>query len=210
MITSCGQGLLLVVSAPSGAGKSTLCNGLRATEPWEYSVSHTTRAPREGEVNGREYLFVASGAFEHTVNQGGFLEYARVHGHAYGTPKQPVLDALAAGRDVLLDIDVRGAEQVRACTEPAIQRAFVDIFIVPPSLEELERRLRGRGTDEESTIVKRLHNAREELKRWSDYRYVVRSRSREEDLAAVLAILRAERSKSARFVPAPTVNGANS
>lgn len=179
MITLKRTPMLWVVSAPSGAGKTTLCDRLVAEhDTITYSVSCTTRAPRAGEIDGKSYIFLTEETFAERAASGEFLEHARVHGNYYGTLKQTVQDALAAGRDVLMDIDVQGAAQIRHAlqTDPALaalQAAYVDIFIAPPSLHDLQLRLWGRGQDEEAVITKRLAKAAEELRHWRDYQYVI-------------------------------------
>lgn len=153
------QGIALVLSAPSGAGKTTLIRRLAAEFPGlGYSVSCTTRAPRAGEVDGSDYIFLSRQAFEERRAAGDFAEWAEVHGNLYGTPLAPVREMLAQGRDVLFDIDVQGAAQLKLNLEGA---CF--IFILPPSMTELERRLRLRGQDDEAAIERRLANARREL-----------------------------------------------
>ena len=160
------QGIALVLSAPSGAGKTTLIHRLRAEFPgFGYSVSCTTRAPRGDEVDGRDYIFLSRQAFEQRRAAGEFAEWAEVHGNLYGTPLAPVQEMLAQGRDALFDIDVQGAAQLKLNLEAA-----TFIFILPPSMEELERRLRLRGQDDEASIERRLNNARQELREaaWYD------------------------------------------
>ena len=152
------RGLPLVICAPSGAGKSTLIGMLRREFPLEFSVSCTTRAPREGERDGADYWFLGREEFLRRRGEGFFAEWAEVHGNFYGTPLRPVQEMLAAGRDVLFDIDVQGAAQL-SLTLP--EARF--LFILPPSLAELERRLRARGTDSEDSIRTRLANARAEI-----------------------------------------------
>lgn len=191
--------LLLVVSAPSGAGKTTLCRMLRESDDTVvYSISCTTRAPREGERDGEDYHFLTGAEFERRVEGGEFLEHAEVHGHRYGTLKESVVSGLRDGHDVLMDIDVQGAAQIRtragsAEIDPLIRRGFVDVFIVPPSREALRERLRGRGQDAEETIARRLRNAEGELARWAEYRYVVVNDRLEEAFRALCAIRSAER-----------------
>ncbi|MFA5689522.1 MAG: guanylate kinase [Kiritimatiellales bacterium] len=171
--------LLLVVSAPSGAGKSSLCTRLAEFFPeLVYSVSCTTRAPRGTEKNGVHYFFLSPDEFEIRLKNDEFLEHALVHGNRYGTLKQTVYDALAQGRDIIMDIDVQGAQQIRdACAalpnDDLIKKSFVDIFIIPPSMEELLRRLRGRSTDAKDVIEQRMCNAVEEMKQQSHYQYIV-------------------------------------
>lgn len=169
-------GTVLVVSGPSGAGKSTVCGRFFALEPRvHFSVSCTTRAPRPGEQHGREYYFLSRAQFEQSIREHGFLEYAEVHGNFYGTPRSEVEPYLERGADVLLDIDVQGARQVRRAAGPdsTVARAASFAFIAPPSFAELERRLRGRGTESEETIRRRLANARGELEAWREYDYLV-------------------------------------
>lgn len=193
--TAPGPGLLFVVSAPSGAGKSTLLARVMPALPGlGFSVSHTTRAPRPGEVSGRDYHFVGREEFvalrERTPS--GFLEWAEVHGNLYGTSRAEVEGLLAAGRDVVLDIDVQGARQLRGLL-PA-----VFIFIAPPSLEELSRRLRHRGTEAEETVRLRLANAREELQAAGEYDYLVVNETLDEAAAQLRAIVLAERCRQRR------------
>src|SRR5450631_458378 len=145
------QGIRFVLSAPSGAGKSTLRENLRPKGDFIYSVSCTTRAPRPGEVDGEDYRFLTADDFAARLALGQFLEHAQVHGHFYGTLRESVLERLRTGVDVLLDIDVKGAEKVRASDDPIIREALADVFIVPPSLAELRRRLQKRGRSEEHT-----------------------------------------------------------
>ncbi len=160
------EGIALVLSAPSGTGKTTLIKRLLAEFPhFGYSVSCTTRQPRQGEEHGKDYFFLSREEFERRRAEQAFAEWAEVHGNFYGTPLAPVKEMLHQGQDVLFDIDVQGAAQLRLTLEEA---AFV--FILPPSMAELERRLRGRGRDDEATIQRRLTNARQEMleARWYD------------------------------------------
>lgn len=171
--------LLLVVSAPSGAGKSSLCNRLVEKFPeMVYSISCTTRAPRGREQDGVHYHFLSEQDFCERLAHGEFLEHALVHGNRYGTLRRTVLDALAQGRDIIMDIDVQGAQQIRAAcavmpNDEPIKRSFVDIFIAPPSMEELRRRLCGRATDSAEVIERRMRNAEDEMQHRSRYQYVV-------------------------------------
>ena len=171
--------LLLVISAPSGAGKSSLCNRLIEKFPeMVYSISCTTRAPRGREQNGVHYHFLSDEEFCARIAAGEFLEHALVHGNRYGTLKQTVYDALSQGRDIIMDIDVQGAQQIRAACakmhdDDAIKQSFVDIFIAPPSMDELRRRLCGRSTDSAEVIEKRMRNAAEEMKHQSLYQHTV-------------------------------------
>ena len=163
------RGKLLVLSGPSGCGKGTVLRALMAGhEDMAFSVSATTRAPRPGEVNGREYYFVSRERFMEMVEQGELLEHAEFVGNCYGTPKAPVLQQLEAGRHVLLDIEVQGAAQVKKAMPEAIL-----VFLIPPSLEELERRLRGRGTETEEKIRQRLKTAEYEMTLAGEYDYTV-------------------------------------
>ena len=163
------SGSLFIISAPSGAGKSTLVNALLAEDgALALSVSHTTRAPRGTEVDGREYHFVSREQFQSMRARGDFLESAEVHGNLYGTSRVWIEGEMAAGRDILLEIDWRGAGQVRAAFSEA-----VGIFILPPSIEELERRLVGRGLDAADVIARRLANARNEMKHVGGFDYVI-------------------------------------
>ncbi|NDC79927.1 MAG: guanylate kinase [Verrucomicrobia bacterium] len=193
------SGILFVVSAPSGTGKTTLCTNVRQTPDLVYSVSCTTRPQRPGEKDGVDYFFMAKTDFEKKMKTGEMLEFADVYGHYYGTPKGPVLEHLAAGRDVLLDIDVQGARQIRGSKDPKIQEALADIFIMPPDLEELRRRLEGRGTESSQQIAKRIQAADAEMAEWKSYRYTILSSSMEEDLIKFRAIIRAERYLSRRL-----------
>lgn len=171
--------LLIVVSAPSGAGKTTLCDRLLLDYPEiTYSVSCTTREPRGEEEDGVDYYFLTAAEFARRVASGDFMEHAAVHGFRYGTLKSPVYEAFAEGQSVLMDIDVAGAEQVRSYVadlppEDPMRQGFVDIFIMPPSMEVLEARLYGRGEDDEATIATRLRNATHEMTCAGDFRYRV-------------------------------------
>ncbi len=192
-------GILFVVSAPSGTGKTTLCANVRQTPDLVYSVSCTTREIRKGEKDGTDYFFLPREEFEKRVKAGEMLEHADVYGQYYGTPKGPILEHLAAGRDVLLDIDVQGARQIRESQDPKIRASLADIFIMPPDLEELRRRLEGRGTETAKQIEKRIQAADSEMADWKSYRYTILSSSMEEDLIKFRAIIRAERYLSRRL-----------
>ncbi|PAW80078.1 MAG: guanylate kinase [Verrucomicrobia bacterium Tous-C9LFEB] len=193
------QGILFVISAPSGTGKSTLCGNLRATPDFIYSVSCTTRSPRPGEMDGTDYHFLSTEQFESRIKAGEMLEYAKVHQNYYGTLLAPVKKALEEGTDVLLDIDVQGASAIRSCGDALIRSSLVDVFIMPPTIDELERRLRKRGTESEEQIRMRLDRGREEMRNWRLYRYTILSGSMEEDLTKFRAIMRAERYLSSRL-----------
>jgi guanylate kinase len=196
-------GILFVVSAPSGAGKSTLVNALRQTPDFVYSVSCTTRTPRLGETNGEDYHFLTMEEFERRLAGGEFLEHALVHGNHYGTLRSSVVEQLHAGVDVLIDIDVQGARQIRDDPGPEIRASIADIFIMPPSLDELRRRLLKRGTETAEQIEIRLHNADEEMEVWRDYRYTIISGAVEEDLQKFRRIMGAERYLSRRMMLTP-------
>jgi guanylate kinase len=186
------RGTLFIVAAPSGAGKSTLVNALLVKEPGiSLSVSHTTRPPRPGEQYGRHYYFVERAEFEREVAEGIFLEHAEVHGNFYGTSQKTVQDLLQLGRDVLLEIDWQGAAQIRKAKPDC-----VSVFILPPSRAELERRLRGRGSDSAEVIERRLHNSREEIAHAHEFDYIIVNDRFEEALDGLQAIVRAVRQRS--------------
>jgi guanylate kinase len=189
------QGILFIISAPSGAGKTTLASRLFQEAPdLRPSISYTTRAPRTGEVNGHDYHFVSEEQFVQMRNAGAFAEWASVHEFCYGTPRAPVDDAIKQGHDLLLDIDVQGATQLKATYPEA-----VSLFVLPPSWHELERRLRGRGTDTEAVITRRLHRAREEAREFSAYDYWIVNDNLERAVSLLHAILTAERARIARL-----------
>ncbi|HET6553720.1 MAG TPA: guanylate kinase [Dyella sp.] len=186
------EGTLFVVAAPSGAGKSTLVNALLEREPAiSLSISHTTRPPRPGEQYGRHYYFVERAEFEREVAEGIFLEHAEVHGNLYGTSRNTVNTLLEEGRDVLLEIDWQGARQIRK-TKPDC----VGVFILPPSRIELERRLRGRGSDSAEVIARRLHNSREEIAHAHEFDYIIVNDHFDAALDDLQAIVRAVRQRS--------------
>jgi guanylate kinase len=189
------RGLMLVLSSPSGAGKTTLSRKLLdADSSVTMSVSATTRAPRSGEEEGKDYFFVSPSMFTQMADGGAFLEHAHVFGHQYGTPKEPVMLALARGRDVLFDIDWQGTQQLR-------QQAgddLVSIFVLPPSHAELERRLRARAQDAEDVVQARMAKANNEISHWAEYDYVVINDDLESTLAKIRTILDAERMKRGR------------
>jgi guanylate kinase len=193
-------GILFVLSAPSGAGKTTLCETLRQTPDFVYSISCTTRPPRAGEVDGEDYYFLSEEEFTKRVESGEFLEHARVHGCRYGTLREHVTRELSAGIDVLIDIDTQGASMIRSSNDDFIREALADVFIMPPNLEELQRRLMKRGTETAEQIEMRLRTAATEMEAWREYRYTIISGSVEEDLQKFRAIMRAERYLSRRMV----------
>lgn len=198
------QPLLVVVSAPSGAGKTTLCRRLLAARPdIAYSVSCTTRKPRGSEVHGRAYFFLGEDEFERRVQAGEFLEHARVHGHRYGTLRSVVLEALAAGRSVLMDIDVQGASQIRksVAASPAgdpLRRGFVDIFVEPPSLDVLRARLAGRNEDSDAEIDRRMKNAAEEMRHAPEYAHRIVNNDLETAFGDLLGVIASEQQARSR------------
>jgi guanylate kinase len=182
-------GLLFIVTAPSGAGKSSLVNAVLADDPaLALSISYTTRAPRAGETNGREYHFVDRAAFQKMLDAGEFLESAEVHGNFYATSQKQITDSRAAGRDVVLEIDWQGAAQVRRLFPDAI-----GIFILPPSTAELERRLRARGKDSDEAIRRRLAAAETEMSHAGEFDYVIINNDFEEARRDLAAVVRASR-----------------
>jgi guanylate kinase len=193
------SGILFVVSAPSGAGKTTLCDALRQSPDFVYSVSCTTRAPRAGEIEGDDYFFISEPEFLARVAEGEFLEYAKVHEHYYGTLRKPIRNNLDEGIDVLIDVDTQGAASIRSYQDEFVRRSLCDVFIMPPDLEELRRRLTKRGTETPEQIELRLGNAAREMELWRDYRYTIISRSMEEDLLKFRHIMGAERYLSRRL-----------
>ena len=186
------KGLLVLVSGPSGTGKGTVCNLLREKHPeLAYSISATTRQPRPGEVDGVNYYFYDKAKFEARIEAGELLEWANVYGNYYGTPKQAVLDRLEAGEDILLEIDTQGALNVMEAMPEGLY-----VFLLPPSLEELEKRLRGRGTETEESIARRLGAAKEEIGRAVKYRYVVVNDTVEKAEETIANIIAAEHNRT--------------
>ena len=189
------KGLLIILSSPSGAGKSTLARRLMLWDPTlRFSVSATTRAPRPGEEDGREYFFRSRPEFEAMVNAGEMLEHAEVFGNFYGSPKAPVERAMAEGRDTLFDIDWQGGQQVKQ----AMSSNVVSIFILPPSIAELERRLRSRGQDSEEVIAGRMAKSEAEISHWAEYDYVLINNDLDQAEADLITILKAERMRRDR------------
>ena len=189
------RGTLFVVSAPSGAGKTTLCREARLViADLAYSVSVTTRAPRPGEVNGVDFRFVSEAQFRAMLEGGELAEWATVHGNMYGTPSASLEAALAEGKDVLLDIDTQGAAQLRRRYPEAVL-----VFIVAPSIADLEQRLRERGADGERDIARRLFRAREEIALWRTYDYLIVNRDVKEAMDQLLAVIQAERCRTTRL-----------
>ena len=189
------RGLLIVLSSPSGAGKSTISRMLREADPAiAMSISATTRPKRPGEVDHVDYHFVDDAEFDRMIAAGEFVEWAPVFNYRYGTPKAPVKAALKDGRDILFDIDWQGARQL----EPDFGEHLVTIFLLPPSMAELERRLRARGTDSEQVITDRMRRAADEIDHWAEYQYVLVNRDMQDCLEQVRAIVTAERSRKIR------------
>lgn len=188
------RGVLLVVTAPSGGGKSAVLHRLRQLEPeLGYSVSYTSRAPRGAESDGKEYHFVSRAEFEAMIGQNAFYEHAEVHGNLYGTSAQVIESALSSHQDIALDIDVQGGLNLkRRLPEAAL------VFLMPPSMETLERRLRGRASDKEEQICLRMKNAEREIEFWSQYDYIVINEELDRTVEVVRDILVAERQKVAR------------
>jgi len=184
------RGLLLVLSSPSGAGKSTIAKALlESDDDLTMSVSATTRKPRPGEVDGEHYVFLTPERFQEMVAGNEFLEHATVFGNSYGTPTAPVEAAIEDGRDVLFDVDWQGAQEIQQYAHDDL----VSIFVLPPSLEELERRLLGRGQDSEDVVRDRMAKATAEMSHWDAYQYVIINHDIEDSVANVKAILKAER-----------------
>jgi len=189
------RGTLVVVSAPSGAGKTTLCHEVRTLVPdLYYSVSYTTRTPRLGETNGTDFFFVTDGAFTAMRARDEFAEWAEVHGHLYGTPAKALESALDRGLDVLLDIDTHGARQLRQRYPEA-----VSVFIMAPSMAELEARLRERNSNSPGDIARRLSRAKEEIAAWRQYDYLIINRDVKEAVDQLATIIQAERCRTSRL-----------
>jgi guanylate kinase len=189
------RGLLLILSSPSGAGKSTLSRMLMEWDPtMRFSISATTRSPRPGEQDGREYYFRNRAEFLGMVETGEMLEHAEVFGNLYGSPRAPVLAAMEAGTDTVFDIDWQGGQQVAQ----AMRDDVVSVFILPPSIAELDRRLRGRAQDSEAVIAGRMAKSRDEISHWAEYDYVLVNDDLEQTFARLTAILTAERLRRER------------
>lgn len=198
--TKRGPGIVFIVSAPSGAGKTTLTRRVLGLYPeMTLSVSCTTRAPRTGETSGEDYHFVSERVFRRRLDAGEFAEWAEVHGSLYGTPRLGLERQLRKGQDVLLDIDVQGARQIKQHFQSAVA-----IFVLPPSLTELRRRLAARGTDERKTIEQRWLRAQDEIQEIEGYDYFIVNRDVDDAVARLAAIIAAERVKVCRFIQRPT------
>jgi guanylate kinase len=193
--------LLILISAPSGGGKTTLCQHVLARHPdMARAVTCTTRPPRPGEIDGRDYYFLDDASYAQRLASGGFLEHASVYKHCYGIPKNEVLDKLGQGVDVLLNVDVQGAATVcaRAAEDPALARALVTVFLTPSSLAVLETRLRRRGADSPEELARRLGVARQEIAQWRHFQYLIISTTVAEDVRRMEAIIDAERLRQSR------------
>lgn len=192
------SGVLVILSSPSGAGKSTLARHLMEWDPeLRFSVSATTRRPRPGEIDGQHYYFRKPDQFRAMVAAGEMLEHAEVFGNFYGTPRGPVEEAMRAGRDVLFDVDWQGGQQIRASSLGA---HVISIFVLPPSLTELERRLVAREQDPPEVIAARMRKSRDEISHWAEYDYVIVNDDLTHSAEALKSILRAERMRRARQV----------
>lgn len=190
------RGLMIILSSPSGAGKSTMARRLRDWDPAiRFSVSATTRAPRPGEQDGREYFFHDRAGFEDLIARGEMLEHAEVFGNFYGSPRAPVVEALERGEDVLFDIDWQGGQQIR---NSSLGDDVVSIFLLPPSIAELERRLVSRGQDSAETIAGRMTRSQAEISHWAEYDYVLVNRDADTTEAQLKAIVIAERLRRSR------------
>ncbi|WP_299965941.1 guanylate kinase [uncultured Roseobacter sp.] len=190
-MTSTRRGLLIILSSPSGAGKSTLARRLRAWDPEiAFSVSATTRSPRPGEEDGREYHFLSEAAFKAQVSQDGMLEHAHVFGNFYGSPKAPVAAAIDQGRDVLFDIDWQGAQQI---TNSSLGAHTMSIFLLPPSICALRDRLESRGQDDAATIARRMEKSWDEISHWGAYDFVLVNDDLDETEAQLKTIISATR-----------------
>ena len=190
------RGLLLILSSPSGAGKTTLTRRLMDWDPTiSFSISATTRAPRPGEQDGREYYFRSRAEFEALVEAGEMLEHAEVFGNFYGSPKAPVQAAMAAGRDTVFDIDWQGGQQIR---NSSLGRDVVSVFVLPPSIAELDRRLRARGQDSAAVIAGRMAKSRDEISHWAEYDYVIVNSDLDTAFDELVTILQAERMRRDR------------
>ena len=191
------EGLPIIISAPSGAGKTTLCQALKKRLPdLNFSVSHTTRPPRKNEQDGVDYHFIPKEKFVEMTDRSEFLEWAKIHGNYYGTSRKNIEDTLQKGKDLVLELDVQGVEALRVLK---YQGAY--IFVLPPSMEELEKRLAGRGTEPDNQIKQRLEAGKKEIAKSHLYDYVVTNVDVDESVDTILAIIRAEKKRTSRYQP---------
>lgn len=191
-------GILYLVSGPSGSGKTTLCERIAKENEAYYAISCTTRDPRKGEIHKTDYFFLTLDDFKKRLSNGDFLESAEVHGNLYGTLRSEVLLKLQSGIDVVMDIDVQGADSVRKCDDPIISQSLVDLFVMPESKQELQNRLINRQTDSEEIIQKRMKNALMEIEQCHKYTYLLLSKDKETDYIKFKSLLIAERLKQTR------------
>ncbi|GLQ36043.1 guanylate kinase [Amylibacter marinus] len=195
-MSSSRRGLLIILSSPSGAGKSTLSRMLLEWDPsLRFSVSATTRSARPGEIEGREYYFKTPAEFQEIVDRGGMLEHAQVFGNSYGSPMEPVEQAVSHGIDVVFDVDWQGGEQIR---NSAMAKDVVSIFILPPSIAELERRLVARGQDANDVVAYRMEKSKDEISHWKEYEYLIVNDDLQRSFKTLKSILIAERTKRLR------------
>ena len=195
-MTKTRRGLLIILSSPSGAGKSTLSRMLLDWDPsLRFSVSATTRDPRSGEVDGREYYFKTYDEFEKLIVSDGMLEHAKVFDNFYGSPKEPIESAVSKGIDVVFDVDWQGGQQIRTSS---MKDDVISIFILPPSISELERRLNARGQDSIEVVASRMSKSKDEISHWNEYEYLIVNNDLQQSFEALKSILIAERTKQAR------------
>lgn len=192
------SGILYLVSGPSGSGKTTLCRRLATEGLAHYSISCTTRPPRPGEISGRDYYFLTIPEFQKEIENQALLEHAEVHRNYYGTLLSEVLTFLEQGTNVVMDIDVQGAEKVRAHPNEIIQRNLIDLFVMPATDEELKTRLKGRNTDPDDVIALRLKNARQEIAHWTSYTYRLLSTDKETDYTLFKSLLLSQKLRTSR------------
>lgn len=193
--------LLLVLAGPAGSGKTTLCERMvEEVGPVERVVTCTTRPPREGEKDGVDYHFLDDAQFDRAINTGAFLEWAKVHSNRYGVLKSVIQDKLEANIDLVMNVDVQGVANIReaASEDELLSKRLVTIFILPPDLETVRRRLRGRGKDDEEEIERRIETARGEVELWPEFDYVIVTRSKDEDYESLLSIWKAEKLRALR------------
>ena len=196
------RGILFLLSGPAGSGKSTLLRrALNEDNNLAFSISCTTRSPREGETDGKHYHFLSDEEFSEKIENNEFLEHAKVHNWRYGTLANTVIDLLDDGKDVIMDIDVQGADQVRDSENSVISDTLVDIFLTTADTAELEKRLLGRGSEDEDTFQLRMRTATDEIKRWQDYTYCIVSGDHEEDFRSLSSIIATERLRVSRMLP---------